>query len=79
MSSGIYMEKADPRDLLLLFFHIIPIVYRSLSFQLKWNLELITIFLENTVVSKYGINSNVSGTVHLQMQKAYLNANEEYQ
>lgn len=53
LSNGVYLEKADARDLLLLlFFQIISTVNGSLSFQLKGNLGLVSIFLEGIVVSK---------------------------
>lgn len=66
---GIYLEKADTRGLLVfLLFCIIPTVKGSLSFQLKWNLGLISTFLEGTVVNKYSINTNVFNTFNLQIQ-----------
>lgn len=69
LSHGIYLEKADTRGLLVfLLFCIILTVKGSLSFQLKWNLGLISTFLEGTVVNKYSINTNVFNTFNLQIQ-----------
>lgn len=65
LSSGTYLE-GDARDLLLLFLCIIPIINRSLYFQPKWNSGLIFTFLEGIEVSKYGMDSHVFSTFHLQ-------------
>lgn len=71
----VFIWKTQMEEISYLVFHIIPIVNGLLSFQPKWNLGLISIFLEGR--RKYGINSNGFSTFHLKIQKSYLNSNEE--